>query len=217
MKQQQEHVRCRLVRSAGSRALPARPYLRYPRAGAPALIPQSSLPSARAWARAETARRRRFPFPRADAGVGRRGLGARACAELRPGCPRGGAERGGAEQGGAEAGGDPRAAVAAPAVLGNRKWAAAVAVALAETAAAGPGPRGAGTGRGPPERGERRSRRGGRDRCRAKSDKVSGGQRTCVSSGTVAPGESRTVPGPLPCSLRGCRGSDPRQPGRAPG
>lgn len=66
--------------------------------------PRSRLPpSARAWARAETARRRRFPFPRADAGVGRRGRGARACAEPRPGCPRGGAERGGAERGGAGA------------------------------------------------------------------------------------------------------------------
>lgn len=60
-------------------------------------------PTARAWARAETARRRRFPFPRADAGVGRRGRGARACAEPRPGGPRGGAERGGAEWGGAGA------------------------------------------------------------------------------------------------------------------
>lgn len=100
MKQQQEHVKCRLVRSAGSRALPARRYLRYPRGGAPALIPQSSLPAARAWARAETARRRRFPFPRADAGVGRRGLGARACAGLRPGCPRSGAGRGRAGRGG---------------------------------------------------------------------------------------------------------------------
>lgn len=55
--------------------------------------------TARRWARAETARRRRFPFSRSGAGAGLRDRGARACAEDRPAFPRSGAGRAGRDGG----------------------------------------------------------------------------------------------------------------------
>lgn len=58
-----------LIRLAGSKALPASQSLHGPR-GMPPHLRRLLSPSASAWARAKTARRRRFPFPRADAGVG---------------------------------------------------------------------------------------------------------------------------------------------------
>lgn len=125
--------------------------------------------------------------------------------------------RGGAGRGGAGRGGGWRwfpSGSGSSAERGNRKWAAAAAVALAETAA-GAASTGAGTSRGPPEPGERRSYSRGRDRCRAKSDKVWGRRGAPVSPAGRWPG--RCSNGPLPGSRRGCRGPDPRKPGQAPG
>lgn len=116
-------------------------------------------------------------------GVGFPSHAGRRRGPTRPGSPRvrtprlgalgegGRGRRGGAGRGLAVI---SRAAAAARAVRGNRKWAAAAAVAQTETAA-GAGSGGVGTGRGPPEPGERTSCGRGCDRCPAKSDKVGAG------------------------------------------
>lgn len=75
-------------------------------------------------------------------------------------------------------------------------------MALAETAA-GAGPRGAGTGRGPPGRGERRSCRCGRDRCRANSDELSGGRGAPVSLAGQWLGRDSNGPGAASLQPRG--------------
>lgn len=201
-----------LVRSAESRALPALPYLRYPRGGAPAPIPQSSSPSARARARAETARRRRFPFPRADAGVARRGRGAHACADLRPGCPRSGAGRSGEGRSRVGRGFEvipeppPRLRLCGETESGRwlRLWP---------------------WRRRPQELGPETRRRAVGPRKEVSVDPAAGGatgagrRPTRFRAGAAHLCLQRDSDGPEtpPCSFRGCRGPDPRKPGRAPG
>lgn len=88
--------------------------------------------------------------------------------------------------------------------------------AQAETAA-GAEPGDAETGRGPPERGERRSCRCQHDRCRAKSDKVSGGSDAPVSPAEQWPGQRSNGPGVSLLQPQGMPQSRPPETGQGAG